>query len=407
MNIVDGTYTEISQVFSGLQSGKVFNNDARKNNFYDNLIETDNLAANIIEALPAAMGQKHPVFECEQETIKLHIQKKIDEIIPHFINAQRLARLCGGSGIFIGNSESTEVPLYSIKSYFYNVFQGGKFGVLKIKEIEKNPLSPGYGKPSIYELSGSQNNSKAIIHGTKILPFYGIKCISDQSKRINKYWGLPVLNRSIVDLNNLRKANESIVKTINIFSRLVYEMVDLQTHLSTEPGRALLKKRIELVNHSWEILETLIINSGEKVYNLKTDYQGIPEILSHYKEMLAASCDIPKNLLFNIGGSSNSLSGDSSGSGSGDRSTERQWANYVRMRLNEDWLPNLNHMIGLWLSSIGKSDISWELTFPSILETTEVESVGIDKTKAETDKLVAETEVIKNGKAVEIPGKVV
>jgi hypothetical protein len=171
------------------------------------------------------------------------------------------------------------------------------------------------------------------------------------------------------------------------------EIDNLTTLLSNESGRATLKERIQLISYSWNTLKTLILNKGEKVYNLKIDYTGLDSILSHFKEVLAGSADIPYSKLFNSSGGGSALSGSSAGSGSMDRSAERQWSDYVNAKQTNDWLPGIEKLVRIWLSDLGFNfaGYPYKIEFPSILQLTESEEAGLEKTKAETAKIKSET----------------
>ena len=392
----DGAFSSLSQGFGiiGQDRGSDYQVIPKHHNQqqFDALTEINNFAANIIELLPTAMGQKAAVFECDDQSVQSYIQEKINDVTPHFVRASKLARLCGGAGIFLGNSDSElDKPLSSAIA-FYNVFEGGKNGVLQIDKIETDPLNPNFEKPKHYKLKGKTQ----LIHSTRIIAFYGIKMLTkDQQQRYGS-WGGSVLQRSFDKIKNLDIADQSIANTISQFSRLIYEIDDLPSLLASDQGKQLLKDRLELLNYSWNVLKTLLINKGEKVYNLKIDYTGLDAMLNHFKEMLAGSADIPYQKLFNSGGGGG-LGGSSSASGSIDRTTERQWADLVADKQKEDWLTALTMLCDRWL----RQPVKYTLEFPNLLQLSESEETGIDKTRAETEKLKAETAMIQNPQPVD------
>lgn len=384
----DSAFSSLSHGFGQLGSDRTADYQVTQK-FYqqrelDLLTECNNFAANIVELLPIAMGKKACVFECENEIIKGQIQTRLNEITPKFVKATKLARQCGGSGLFLGNSdEDLSQPLIT-PIEFYNIFQGGKSGTLQIAEIEKNPLNPNFENPCYYKI----RNGSAVIHASRIIPFYGIRMITKEQQIRYNHWGISVLHRSIDKLKNLDIADQSIANTISQFSRLIYEIEDLPTLLSSEQGKQLLRDRLALLNHSWNVLKTLVVKTGEKVYNLKVDYTGLDSMLQHFKEMLAGSADIPYQKLFNSGGGGEGMGGSSSASGSIDRTTERQWSDLISDRQAEDWQPGMTKLIDHWL----RQPIPYRLEYPNLLQLSESEEIANDKLKAETEKIKSETQ---------------
>lgn len=385
--IDDSAFASLSQGFGVIGQDRnadfVVNPSNVKQKTLELLFEVNNLAANIIEYLPESMGTKPIEFKSSdaENNYDKKVNKKLASITKYFIEATKIARLTGGSGILLGNSDiDLSKPREETSGInFYTIFEGGRYGILKIKSLDKNPLSPTYDQPLEYEL----RSTKTIIHQSRIIPFYGIKLLTKEQRRRNQYWGKPVLERSYEHLKNLSIADQSIAHTISQFSRLVYEIDNLTSLLGNEPGKKLLRERLNLINYSWNVLKTLLVAKGEKVSNLKTDFSGLSEMLSHFKEMLASSCDIPYQKLFNTSGSSNSLSGSSSASGSMDRSSERQWAEYVASKQHSDWLPGFERIV----KSLVPSSKTYELEFPTILVLSESEVLANEKTKAEIDNM--------------------
>lgn len=394
----DSTFTSLSQGF-GTATDKNLDYFVTSKSWnqktYDLIVEINNLAANIVEKLPNSMGVKPAIYKVTEEgdtPQEIEINQRIEGLTKHFVKATKIARQCGGSGLFLGNSDlDLTLPLSSAPIEFYTVFQGGKDGFLRIKEIDKNALGSNYEKPLLYQL---KNKEKSLIHHTRIIPFYGIELISTESKKRFNYWGLPVLHRSYDKLKNLDIADQSIAQTISQFSRLVYEIDNLTTHLGSEKGKEVLKARLELLNYSWNVLKTLLVQTGEKVYNLKVDYTGLNEMLMHFKQMLCSSADLPYALLFNSGGDSSSLGGNDAASGSINRTSERQWSDYVNTTQKDQWYPGMVYIINHWL---GIDRVEYELKFPSILQLTQEEEAKLEqetqnarKIRLEADKIESE-----------------
>jgi len=345
------------------------------------LFEVSNVAANIIEYLPESMGSKPIQFDSGDSAYDKKINRQLSKITKYFIKATKIARLVGGCGILLGNSDQDlSLPMTETsKINFFSVIEGGRNGELRITKLDPNPLSETYNEPLFYQL----RSNKTLIHNSRIIPFYGIKMLTKEQLRRNQYWGRSVLERSYEHLKNLSVADNSIAQTISQFSRLVYEIENLPSLLGNEKGKELLKERLKIISYSWDVMNTLLTNKGETVYNLKTDFGGVNEMLTHFKEMLASSCDIPYQKLFNTSGSSNALSGSSAGSGSMDRSSERQWADYVATKQNDDWLPGFERIVKTMVTG----NRSHELKFPSIIVQNEGESLANEKLKIEIDTM--------------------
>lgn len=351
---------------------------------YEILHETENIATNIIESLPEAMGEKLPIFKYPDPDIAETINAKIAEIIPLFVDASIKARLTGGSGILIHSSGelNQELPCYTMPTS-YVVLEGGYNGILQASKICKDSLSPNFEKPETYRLKYTGKE----IHHSRILPFYGVKPVTLNQKKIYKFWGIPVLVKSLDAIETYKIINLAIKETLDKFSRLVIEIENFMELMKSKQGRDNLKERSAQSNFYWNFMKTLLISKGEKVYHLTTEYEQLEKILPHVKEAVCSSCDTPYSKIFNVGKSS-SLSGSRTDSKSADRADERQWSEYAHSKQKKEWLPNLDKLVKLWLVSlVGECHEKYELEFPTILQLTEAEEAELSKSKADTAKV--------------------
>lgn len=374
-------------------SAKPFNFGKQKE--YDALYEINNFAANVVDLLPDAMAQKPAKITIEgDEKLQKTVQLFIDSITPEFAEATKLARQCGGSGILLGNGDTNISKPLNPKNpiQFFNVLQGGVNGILQIHAIDTDPLSENFDKPLVYRMK----NTDQFVHYSRIIPFYGIKLLTDQQKQRYKYWGLPVLHRSYSPIKHLDIADSAIANAIAQFSRLVYEIMDMQTLLSSDQGKALLKARMDAMNYSWNILKTLPIQVGEKVSNLKTDFTGVDIALAHFKEMVAGSSDIPYNKIFNTSSGGTSLSNGQSVSHAQTNTSEVGWTAYVNSCQNTKWKKPLENILKIQFPVLEKS--IYTLEFPSIMLLTDGEIAALDQVKANTEKTKQETENLKKQK---------
>lgn len=410
---IDNAFLSLTQGFGMLGSDRTLdfvptvNRVPRQQEQYDGLFEANNYAANIVEYLPDAMGQAHPKYTCDNADVAAWIQKQIDGVMPYFVRAEKIARQTGGSGIFIGAADGQKdisEPLNEStlsKIEFLSVIEGGIHGMLQVDSIEKNPQAKGYGEPLFFRFK----NTSQLIHRSRILPFYGAKLLTREQQRRYKYWGMSILERPLTYLRTLEIADQAIANTISQFSRLIVEIPNLDLLLETPDGRTKLKKYQQLINQAWNVLKMLPLagpkdgTPASKVYNLKTDYNGLSPILQHFKEQLAGSADIPYGMLFNSGAKSGGLgTSSSSGSTSSDRTEERKWAEYVHRCQETEWRQNLEYLIRLWhLSMMGMSGRklpeSQNLEFPSILQLSEGEKRSLDKSRAEEYKTLVDAQI--------------
>lgn len=385
---ISGINGDDSLGFKRLKSYGSFNEE------FESQYECNTFAANLIDLLPQSMGQHSPIIKYPNSQINGIIQDRINNVITYFIEASKVARLTGGSGILIGGKGDLAEPLqtYIKEPLFYNVLEGGSHGELIIDKVDRNPVSINYLKPLTYRLRHNQT----VIHASRILPFYGIKPLTKRQWRINRYWGIPLLVRCYDALENLSKTDAAIAATVEKFSRVVIKIENFNNLSRTEAGKTLLRERTKQINYGWKIYKSLILQLGEEIDTLTVNYEGVVTAAQHIMKTLASKTDIPYSKLFNSSPKAKGLAGSDSDSSSVDRGDERQWADYVNTKQVSDWNPNLYSLIDyhlLTLIGVGNSE-KYEIEYPSILQMSESEKAALDKTKAETIHIQIQDQVI-------------
>jgi phage-related protein (TIGR01555 family) len=377
----------------GIPESASLNGYNRYTEIFESLYDTNTFAANVIDLLPQSMGQNKPTIKYPNAEINGYLQDRVNNIIQHFIDASKIARLVGGSGILIGakGSLSEPIELYARDPLYYTILEGGSTGELKVDSIDKNPQSKTYLKPLYYRLKFTDEP----IHASRILPFYGIKPLTKRQWRRNKYWGISVLVRCYEALKNLDRTDTAIASTVEKFSRIVIKIAELTELSKTQKGRDQLAERSRQMNYSWNLHKTLLLQMGEEVSNLTTNYDGVINAAEHIKKVLASRTDTPYTKLFNSSASKSGLSGSKSDSESVDRGDERQWADYVDTKKVSDWNPNLYKLIDYLLLGLSIEDSEkYEIEHHSILQLTESERSAVEKTKAETAQIYIGTQAV-------------
>lgn len=112
------------------------------------LYESNNFAANVIDAVPNAACQKYVEYESDSDTDV--IQAELDKVRSHICQAWKLARLQGWAAVLLliddGERDYTKpVNTRNIRGISgYNALSGGNAGEISVFQWDEDPLSVTY-----------------------------------------------------------------------------------------------------------------------------------------------------------------------------------------------------------------------------------------------------------------------
>ncbi len=215
--------------------------------------------------------------------------------------ALMLERLQGGCVIFLGVADgldNPELPLLlgsivenSLK--FANVIPRNRISKI---EIDNNPLSANYGRPSHYWVNGqSVHRSRLLIFdGDPLLPVPDIE-VSPINIQRNDGFGTSVLMGIYDDLMRATGSRQAAFHLVNMASILILSG-DFQSLLESNKGNDVYSQ-LQSLTEQISIFKGAIIDKNPGVetslHQLSANFGSVPELLMSFLQVLSAASDIP------------------------------------------------------------------------------------------------------------------
>jgi len=328
------------------------------------------------------------ITDIEAEEKRLGLQQKV-------LEAMIRARLTGGAALYIGTGHADPTKPLNPES----LSKGGirhlnvlSKRVLTAGELDRDPESPGYGRPAFYNLS-SGTTGQLQIHPSRLVILQGaVK--PDPELAAGDGWGDSVLLA-------ISKAIKDADATAGNIASLVFEakvdivkIPDFMERLADPEFEAQMLQRLQLAMMAKGINGTLIMDAAEEYEQKTAQFGGLTDVLMAFMQMASGASDIPMTRL--LGQSPGGL----------NASGESDLRNYYdRISSNQELVlqPALQVLDECLIrSALGTRPPEVFYNWRSLWQTTDKERADIGKTTAETIKTVAETRLIPDQVMVQV-----
>ncbi len=333
-------------------------------------------------------AEQDQITDIEAEEKRLGLQQKV-------LDAMIRARLTGGAALYIGTGHADPMKPLNPES----LSKGGirhlnvlSKRVLTAGELDRDPESPGYGRPAFYNLS-SGTTGQLQIHPSRLVILQGaVK--PDPELAAGDGWGDSVLLA-------ISKAIKDADATAGNIASLVFEakvdivkIPDFMERLADPEFEAQMLQRLQLAMMAKGINGTLIMDAAEEYEQKTAQFGGLTDVLMAFMQMASGASDIPMTRL--LGQSPGGL----------NASGESDLRNYYdRISSNQELVlqPALQVLDECLIrSALGTRPPEVFYNWRSLWQTTDKERADIGKTTAETIKTVAETRLIPDPVMVQV-----
>lgn len=230
---------------------------------------------------------------------------------------------------------------------------------------------PNFGEPELYEL----NQSKAIIHESRLLPFYGTRPLSP------KMFPASILQRIYPVLQQFHTAWQATSHLMNDAAQGVFKLKGLHSAMSSNRSQELLK-RMELVDMSRSVSRSILLDAEDEDFRRDSyGFNGIPEILEKMMLRLSAAARIPVSLLMGQAPAGLNATGDSD---------IRFFYDQVKAE-QEALKPKIERIFKLQMRDDGAECI---IDFPALWQLTDKEQAELKRVEAETDRIYLQEGVL-------------
>ncbi|WP_367346458.1 phage portal protein [Stenotrophomonas bentonitica] len=316
----------------------------------------------------------------EAEEKRLGLQQKMLEALTR-------ARLAGGAALYIGTGQSD--PLQPLKPE--SVGKGGikhinvlSKRVLQAGELDRDPESPGYGRPAYYNLS-SGTAGQLRIHPSRLVILQGATK-PDPELDTGDGWGDSVLlaiSKAIKDADSTAGNIASLVFEAKVD---VIKIPNFMSMLSDPAYEEQMLKRMQLAMMAKGINGALLLDAEEDYDQKQAQFGGLTDLLMAFMQLTAGASDIPMTRLLGQSPGGMNASGESDLRNYYDRiSSSQELVLAPALQVLDECLIR---------SALGSRPPEVFYNWRSLWQTTDTERAAIGKTTADTIKTIAETRLL-------------
>jgi len=380
-NLFTGMGTLHDKRMSTTFSAKSFMNEMELSDLYVD----DGIAKRIVDIIPDEMLKKG--FEIEGDEASL-VQSTLEELgaLHEIEMSLKWNRLFGGAvcvmGIDDGGKLDTPLNETIIRTLdFLRVYD--RFRVQwTSNDLYIDPEEKKYGKVqwyTIYPVGSYGVNSGFRVHESRCLVLSGVS-IPDQARQLNQGWGASYLQHcydQIRDLNDVYGGLGHIVQDF-VFGTLTIQ--NLQ-ELMAAGKEQLVKDRLELMDLSRHMINTLLLDERETYTKHASTVSGLAEIVEKFVQAVCMVTGIPMRKL--IGQQGGGLNNE--GKGESD-----DFFDMIQENQQKDLKPLLERLTKIIMLSKdgyfkGIEPEDWKIKFNPLKQTSETEDATVKKTNAEAD----------------------
>jgi len=326
-------------------------------------------------------ANKSDIEAIEHEEYRLGIRAKAKR-------ALILSRLWGGGALVLGVKGDTnlENPIGAI----------GKGDLAYVRVVSRHQItagpeetdiaSPWYSEPRYYHIGIA---TRLTLHPSRVIPFIGQTAPEGSFfGAMDWFWGDPLYQSVQQALQNADMAQDGFAGLIDEAKVDILKIPDLTANATSDEYEARLLRRLAAAKMGKSTWRALMIDAAEEWEQRQVNWDGMPDILTSYLQIIAGAADIPVTRL--LGQSPKGL--QSTGEGE-----ERDYHAMIAARQDESLRPALDRLDALLIpSALGTtpSDVWWQ--FNSLDKLSPKEAAEIESKRAQTVKTYADTGLMRD-----------
>lgn len=344
---------------------------------------TNWMMAKIVNLPPLDMCKEWRDFQADKDDIaKLEAEEKRLQVREKVRTALSYGRL-GGGVLLIGLGDDPTQPLPTdIRPKQIQYLHPLTRWQVTIGDEDMDVLSPTFGEPLWYELTGAQQKVK--IHPTRMIPFPGehVPNIGTSSWQ-DRFWGDSTVQRVNQAVQQATTATDGFASLIDEAKLDIWKLKGFMSELALDDTTV--TKRVEYTNQAKSTHRAVILDSEDTFEQRQLTWTGMPDVIKTYMAIVAGAADIPATRL--LGKSADGMNA----TGEGD---EKNYREMIASKQDSDLRPNLDRLDVVLAPSAGvdPGKVSW--SFAPLSKLTEKEQADINKTKAETVQIYADNNIM-------------
>lgn len=243
-----------------------------------------------------------------------------------------------------------------------------------------------FGQPEYYYVSSIYGSFK--VHESRCLVFRNGVLPEQTSNATYLFWGMPEYVRIRRALRETVTAHTDSVKLLERSVQAIYSMKGLASLLTTDDGENQVLKRLQLVDTSRGLLNSIAIDSEGEQYDFKTfQFSGVKDVIDATCNMLSALTNIPQTILFGRSPAGMNATGDSD---------FESYYNFVEKIQRLMLKRNLRTLLDVvFRAGIASGDVTeepdYKLEFNPLWSLSDTEQATVEQTKAQIALVKAQT----------------
>lgn len=341
----------------------------------ESLYEFDGFARRIIDLPAEEMVRAGYDIEGVEHDSEVRAALENIQMVPIVCDALRWSQLFGGAMIVMlvndGGAFEDELIIENAKT----LEQLRIYDRWEISRQEKymDPNDKRFGKTKLYHISPSIG-SPYVVHESRCIVFDGSP-VPQRTRDQNDGWGASKLQQCFDQLTRFGMSHMWANALLERAQQAIHGIPELTNLLRAPGGEALVRKRVDLVDMTRSINNTIVIDSAES-YDLKsTSLSGVADIVDRLGLALSAVTGLPESLLFGR------QQGGLNATGKGDL---ENWYAKIGQSQNTLLLPALDRLVTIQLHVMKRYTEDYLIKFNPL-------SVPSKKDTAETDYKRAQT----------------
>lgn len=375
----DGPYENVFLSVGNAKDRSVFTKATQRtildNTQLENLYEGDGFARRIVDLPSEEMVRAGYDIEGVDEDSEVRAELENIQCLPKLCDALRWNSLYGGALVvmLINDGGTLEEPL-NIENAT-SLEQLRVYDRYQVSRHEKylDPMDSRFGKTKIYQISPVDGNPY-MVHESRCIAFEGMP-VPERTRASNDGWGASKLQQCFDQLTRFGMSHIWANALLERAQQAIHGIPELTNLLRQPGGEALVRKRVDLVDMTRSINNTIVIDGAES-YDIKSNtLTGVADVMDRLGLALSAVTGIPESLLFGR---------QQGGLNSTGKSDLENWYAKVGQDQNTILLPALDRLITVQLYVMKRYTEDYLVKFNPL-------SVPSRKDTAETDYKIAQT----------------
>jgi phage-related protein (TIGR01555 family) len=255
--------------------------------------------------------------------------------------------------------------------------------------FEADLNSPNYGYPNVYQVTDNRTGAIFFVHYSRILRM-DWNILPPRLQNFNAGWGDPLAQTIYEQLRNYSTAFSSTATIFQDFVNSILYIPNLSALMASQCGDQPVMKRLDVLNMTKSIMNTLVLDENEKYDKVTTNVTGIAELLDRFMVDLSAVSRVPVSLLFGRSAAGLNATGDND---------VRNFYDAVKQQQEVKLKPCLEKITRYIMLAKdgpfnGVEPDQWSIQFVPLWQNTEEQDAITRRTVAETDAIYMDRGVL-------------